>query len=645
MHSLKRILSSIVGSTATIKSSGTSSSSSSRLTDIPNSQYQYHHYHHQKHTPLYFIIMRLNLKVVLVLLCLAVFLFTLTIWTHCGDLALARGFLPKWDRRFNDENQEAIVNVDCIINQEYSVSCIQDGDEVYVPFSFIRDYFEVYGSLSTIGKGAPKFEWSHSNAKINYPKGTYDPKGIFMYFENYNVEVRDRVKCISASDGVPISTQWEAQGYYYPTQIAQFGLSHYSKNLTDPEPRRKVIEDGDENRSIWIVPRGSNFSRVHETKASHNHIISFATQIHYDSSVEMHLDHVLDLVLSIDIELQSNSSFTVTIQNRETKQLFNVHYVVSDALLTIADESNFYYGIGAINAGIWKHLTRDLVVDLQKGIQHIPATSVSNNFGGGGGAVGFTSNVDKIKKKLRRSDIKVTSISLFGIGKFDNLTFSTTEHLTQFYDAAEWFVRNQNTKTGGWPNPVKRKLSEFAELKQGWYSAMGQGHAISLLARAYYHSNGDSKYLKAAINGLKPFRIPSRQGGVLAKFMGKYDWYEEYPTTPASFVLNGFIYSLLGLYDLNATAPLNLSREAAILFDQGMISLKKMLLMYDTGSGSVYDLRHITLGLEPNIARWDYHATHVNQLLLLATIDRDPLISRVADRWRRYMLGKRAPHN
>lgn len=69
------------------------------------------------------------------------------------------------------------------------MSCIQDGNEVYVPFSFIRDYFEVYGSLSTMGKGSQKFEWSHSNAKINYPKGTYDPKGIFMYFENYNVEV------------------------------------------------------------------------------------------------------------------------------------------------------------------------------------------------------------------------------------------------------------------------------------------------------------------------------------------------------------------------------------------------------------------------------------------------------------------------
>lgn len=306
----------------------------------------------------------------------------------------------------------------------------------------------------------------------------------------------------------------------------------------------------------------------------------------------MQLDHVLDLVFGIDIQLQWNSSLIITIQNRETKQIYHIHYVVSDILLTIHDESNFYYGIGTQNAGIWKHLTRDLVVDLQKSIQQIPSIGVSNNYLN----PSITNTADKLKKKLRRSDIKVIIISLYGNGKFDNLTFSTTEHIAQFYDAAEWFVRNQNKKTGGWPNPVKRKLSEFNELKTGWYSAMGQGHAISLLARAYFHSMGDTKYLRAAINGLKPFRVPSRQGGVLAKFMGKFEWYEEYPTTPASFVLNGFIYSLLGLYDLNATAPKNLSREAGLLFDQGMVSLKKMLLMYDTGSGSIYDLRHITLG-------------------------------------------------
>lgn len=39
-------------------------------------------------------------------------------------------------------------------------------------------------------------------------------------------------------------------------------------------------------------------------------------------------------------------------------------------------------------------------------------------------------------------------------------------------------------------------------------------------------------------------------GGVRTYFPGGFVWYEEYPTTPSLFVLNGFIYSLLGLYDL-----------------------------------------------------------------------------------------------
>jgi len=72
--------------------------------------------------------------------------------------------------------------------------------------------------------------------------------------------------------------------------------------------------------------------------------------------------------------------------------------------------------------------------------------------------------------------------------------------------------------------------------------------------------------------------------------------YEEYPTSPPSFVLNGFIYSLLGLYDLKAIAPYNYSIEANLLYEQGIKSLKKMLLLFDTGSGTSYDLRHFTLG-------------------------------------------------
>lgn len=237
-------------------------------------------------------------------------------------------------------------------------------------------------------------------------------------------------------------------------------------------------------------------------------------------------------------------------------------------------------------------------------------------------------------------------MSMHGSGAIDNLTLSSSEHIQQFYDAAEWFVSHQDPETGGWPIPVKRKLaSGFHDLNPGWYSAMGQGHAISVLSRAYFHSGGDERYLNAAVNGLKPFRVPSLKGGVLATFLNKFRWYEEYPTKPASFVLNGFIYSLLGLYDLMTIAPPESSQEAEFLFNEGMISLKNMLMLYDMGSVTAYDLRHFTVGIAPNLARWDYHATHINQLLLLSTIQNEPLFTQTAERWIGYMSGKRAAHN
>lgn len=499
------------------------------------------------------------------------------------------------------------VEIDCIINQEYSIGCRKEGDEIYMPFSFIKKYFEVYGSLNTID-GITHFDWSHSYGKINLPRTIYDSKGIFMYFENYNVEVRDRVKCISASASVPISTQWESQGYFYATQIAQFGLSHYSKNLTDPEPTRKVIEDGDINQTNWIIP--ANSSVIRNVSFNHTSVVNFTTTNQFDSAIYVDMDHVLDLLLSVDLLLRPNSSMMVTMQNRETQQTFYLHYILADFSLTVQD-ANIYHGIGFGAVNRWKHLARDLFIDVQKG------------------AVALYANR---KLKMRRSELKVVKIAFLGAGSFDNLTLSTSEHIQHFYDSAEWFVRHQNQSTGGWAIPVKRRLANgFEDLPRGWYSSMSQGHAISLLARAFYHSGGNKKYLKAAVNALKPFKVPSAQGGVLARFMGLLPWYEEYPTTPGSFVLNGFIYSLLGLYDLHQVAPKSKGgKEAGLLFDQGMNSLKKMLTIFDTGSGSVYDLRHFSLGVAPNIARWDYHVTHVNQLLLLATIDDDPIFSLVS---------------
>lgn len=231
-----------------------------------------------------------------------------------------------------------------------------------------------------------------------------------------------------------------------------------------------------------------------------------------------------------------------------------------------------------------------------------------------------------------------------GKGFLDNITISTTAHMAAFFAASDWLVRNQDEK-GGWPIMVTRKLGEgFKSLEPGWYSAMAQGQAISTLVRAYLLTK-DYVFLSSALRATAPYKFPSEQHGVKAVFMNKHDWYEEYPTTPSSFVLNGFMYSLIGLYDLKETAGETLGKEARSLYERGMESLKAMLPLYDTGSGTIYDLRHFMLGIAPNLARWDYHTTHINQLQLLSTIDESPIFKEFVKRWKSYLKGSRAKHN
>lgn len=51
----------------------------------------------------------------------------------------------------------------------------------------------------------------------------------------------------------------------------------------------------------------------------------------------------------------------------------------------------------------------------------------------------------------------------------DNLTLSSSDHISQFYAAANWFIKHQDKKSGGWRNPVTRKISPVIKpLKPGW---------------------------------------------------------------------------------------------------------------------------------------------------------------------------------
>lgn len=332
------------------------------------------------------------------------------------------------------------------------------------------------------------------------------------------------------------------------------------------------------------------------------------------------LDNAKDFVLTFDVKFISNGSVSVVLETTEKGPPYIIHYITSPLLLSFKARE-VTYGIGPRST--WSSVSRDLVTDLRKGV------GLSNT---------------KVVKATKIMPRRVVQLVLRGSGFISNITVSSTAHMAAFFAASDWLLYNQD-EHGGWQIKVTRKLGEgFKSLEPGWYSAMAQGQAMSTLVRAYLATHNPA-YLGAAIRATSPFKRTSEQRGVKATFMSKYDWYEEYPTTPSSFVLNGFIYSLIGLYDVAETAGNKLGREAGVLFSQGLESLKSMLPLFDTGSGTVYDLRHFTLGVAPNLARWDYHTTHINQLQLLASVDSAPIFREYVKRWKTYLKGGRAKHN
>lgn len=210
-------------------------------------------------------------------------------------------------------------------------------------------------------------------------------------------------------------------------------------------------------------------------------------------------------------------------------------------------------------------------------------------------------------------------------------------------NVANWFLQNQTSK-GGWPAYFDHMYfkDRTVEMKSGWHSSLGQGLAISLLVRAFDLTN-DKRYVKAALKGFKVYALPVKKGGVFRKFEGKYWFYEEYPTEPASYVLNGFIFSLFGLYDLYTATN---SKQVQRYYKEGIKTLKRMLPLYDLGNRTAYDLTHYTTtGTYPNVARWGYHATHVHQLMAINAIEKDPMIKEVLSRWIGYINGKTVKEN
>ena len=116
-----------------------------------------------------------------------------------------------------------------------------------------------------------------------------------------------------------------------------------------------------------------------------------------------------------------------------------------------------------------------------------------------------------------------------------------------------------------------------------WTSGLSQGTALQVLARAWSRFR-EPAYLLAAEQALGIFQTPPPAGVLVKTPAGAL--YAEYSYAPDDRILNGFIQSLVGLYDYASITHDPLGQS---LFEAGDAEGRGEVPHYDTGAWSLYD--------------------------------------------------------
>jgi hypothetical protein len=116
-----------------------------------------------------------------------------------------------------------------------------------------------------------------------------------------------------------------------------------------------------------------------------------------------------------------------------------------------------------------------------------------------------------------------------------------------------------------------------------WVSSLAQGTGLQAMARAATRLQRQAEIFPIALRGLGIFETAPPAGVRVPADNGAH--YLQYSGLPNLFVLNGFIQSLVGLYDF---AALTGDPTARALFDAGDLAARKEVVTFDTGAWSLY---------------------------------------------------------
>jgi hypothetical protein len=216
-----------------------------------------------------------------------------------------------------------------------------------------------------------------------------------------------------------------------------------------------------------------------------------------------------------------------------------------------------------------------------------------------------------------RQTCNPVSILQIGLAAWQSPTLSSAV----FDLVVEWAIEElTQSKT---PLAYYWDMPHTYELKAPWQSSMAFGQALSLLARASDQSSVQDAMVQA---------VKCLDGASIAARTDEGTVFQEYPTFPPAYVLNGWIWTLWGLHDAALVISDELWRSKAHeRWVAGVKTLERRISLYEVGNGwSRYDL------YPHRIRHWAspfYHRLHIAQLQATSILADSPELASWAERF------------
>lgn len=211
------------------------------------------------------------------------------------------------------------------------------------------------------------------------------------------------------------------------------------------------------------------------------------------------------------------------------------------------------------------------------------------------------------------------TIFQYGLGLYDlYLQENQADYLKKFINIANWAIEKQE-ENGMWD--CMGQLKDKAHETQ---SAMCQSEGASVLLRAYVETK-DTKYYDCASRAIE-FMIKDKEEGGTCYYENGRPIFQEYVSSYNLSVLNGWIFSLFGLFDYTR---INKEEKYKTILENSLEAMCQNLKNYDRKFWSNYDIKG-------TIASPSYHDLHIKQLQLLYELFGKEELNQYAKKWEGY---------